>query len=153
MHTFLYLSEIFKEKNTQNNNKQPWFSSLFIALFFVFSYHIFNIRIFLLTSGDSWYLPSGSEKNLTGSCVCVWMGFVNYGLHYRVILFVLIRSPSCHYLLSFLFSWPESPEKNLAIFSLEDICQPSRLQGKRAWSVSKFSLNPLVFNAFALSRE
>lgn len=120
-------------------------SSPFIALvFFVCSCHIFKIRISLLTSGDSWYLPKGAEKNLTGSSA----GFVDYGPHYRVI-----RNPSCHYLLSFHFSWPESPEKDLAIFSLEDICQASSLQGKRAWAVFKFSLNLLVFNTFNLSRE
>lgn len=63
----------------------------------------------------------------------------------------LIRSLSCQYLFSFLFGGPNSPEKNSAISSLEDVYQASSLLEKRAWAVFKFSFNPLVFNARSLS--
>lgn len=56
-------------------------SSPFIALgFFVCSCHIFKIRISLLTSGDSWYLPKGAEKNLTGSSAVRGGGLSTMGL-------------------------------------------------------------------------
>lgn len=96
MHISLYLSEIFSEKSTTT----LVFFSLYSLVFSVYSYDIFNIRIFLLTSGDSWYLPSGAEK--TGlEVLCVrWIELVSHGLCSEVILFALIRRPSCHYLFS-----------------------------------------------------
>lgn len=133
------------------NRQQPWFSSPFIALFFsVYSYDIFNIRIFLLTSGDSWYLPSGAEK--TGlEVLCVLDRACPPRALLRGDLVCSHQEPLLS--LSFLFSWPESPEKNLAISSLESVCQASSLHGKRAWAVFKFSLDPLVFNVLILSTE
>lgn len=136
-------------KNRQQ--QQPWFSSSFIALFFsIYSYDIFNIRIFLLTSGDSWYLPSGAEK-IRLEVLCVLDRTCQPWASLWGDLVCSDQEPLLS--LSFLFSWPESPEKNLVISSPESVCQASSLQGKRAWAVFKFSLDPLVFNVLILSRE
>lgn len=132
MHIFLYLSEIFSEKSTTT----LVFFSLYSLVFSVYSYDIFNIRIFLLTSGDSWYLPSGAEK--TGlEVLCVLDRACPPRALLRGDLVCSHQEPLLS--LSFLFSWPESPEKNLAISSLESVCQASSLHGKRAWAVFKFS--------------
>ena len=52
--------------------KKYWFSSPSIAFVFsVCSYHLFNIRIFLLTASDSWYSSGAKKKKkkeLIGSC-------------------------------------------------------------------------------------
>ena len=51
--------------------KKYWFSSRSTAFVFsVCSYHLFNIRIFLLTASDSWYSSGAKKKKkeLIGSC-------------------------------------------------------------------------------------
>ena len=49
--------------------KAYWFSSPSIAFVLsVCSYHLFNIRIFLLTSSDSWYSSGKKKKELIGNC-------------------------------------------------------------------------------------